>query len=379
MHLTLICRKPAYQIVGGLSEADSARGLRPKSASERPPTKSFLQSNLTRIILTLALLVTARAATADSVSLTIVTDKGVSITAPQEWSRRLAEAQITGVRIRGGQSGEQPAIDVLDGRGSKVYQVMGVLTSGGKLLLPGAVFTLRDTTRLKDYLDQVRADGKQAVTAERGQFGLTKPQFEQVFNSLGQAIDFPTEGRPLAELTDRVGQAAGMKVVVGDGVRPTFARLSCRDNLRTLSLGCGLATALRAEGMVVTPEKPRGETVRLVVDFAHDAKESWPIGWPSKARMSELAPVMFEKINVEIDGFTLAEATDAIAPRLKMPFLWDHAALAKKRIEPAKIQVKLAPARMYYARILDRLLFQAHLRGEVRVDEAGTVFYWVTR
>jgi hypothetical protein len=332
-----------------------------------------------RLIQTLVLLTATHVATADSVSLTIITDKGVSITAPQEWSRRLAQAQITGVRIRGGQSGEQPAIEELDARGSKAYRVTGVLTSSGKLHLPGAEFSLRDAAQLKDYLDQVRADGKEAVTAERGQFGLTKPQFEQVFTSLGKPIAFPTEGRPLAELTDGVGQTTGMQVVVADDVRPTLARLNCRDDLRTLSLGCGLAIALRAEGMVLVPEKPRGGPVRLVVRFAHDAKESWPIGWTSKARLSELAPVMFEKINVEIDGFTLAEATDAIAPRLKMPFLWDHAALAKKRIDPAKTQVKLAPANMYYARILDRLLFQAHLRGGVRVDEAGTVFYWVTR
>ncbi len=59
------------------------------------------------------------------------------------------------------------------------------------------------------------------------------------------------------------------------------------------------------------------------------------------------------------------EAIDAIAPRLKLPIYWDHAALAKDKIDPAKVQVHLPRSRTYYKRILDRVLAQAHLDGTV--------------
>jgi hypothetical protein len=257
--------------------------------------------------------------------------------------------------------------------------VTGLLTSKGALLLPGDSFTLRDTARLRDYLDRVLADGAEAMTAPRGSFGLTKQEFEAAFKKLGQPITFATKERTLAELLGEAQRATRMQLAVPDGLRPTLARLKCRDDLRTLSLGCGLAIALKAEGLAMAPEKPRGAPVRLAVRFQRDLEEPWPIGWPSKASPSQLAPALFTKINVEIDGFSLQEAVDAIGPRLEVPVLWDHAALAAKRIDPAAKQVKLPRTRLSYGRILDKLLFQARLHGELRVDEAGAVFYWISR
>lgn len=325
------------------------------------------------------LVLTAQSAWGDSYTLTIVTEKGTAITASQDWSRRLAEAGITSVRVRGAKPGDKAEIEEVDAGRGKVYRVIGVLNRSDKLVLPGATFTLRDTAKLKDYLNHVLADGKEAVTAERGQYGLTKKQFEQVFTALGRPVDFETKDQSLAALAEQVSKRTKMSVEVDAGLRPTFRRLSCRDDLRTLSLGCGLAIALKAEGLAVAPEKPRGKPVQLAIRFAQAKQQAWPIGWPSKARLSQLAPVMLKKTKVEIDGFSLTEVVDAIAPRLEMPVLWDHAALDAKRIDPAKVLVKLAPAEMFYKRILDKLLFQAHLRGEVRVDEVGTVFYWITR
>ncbi|CAD7694847.1 unnamed protein product [Ostreobium quekettii] len=319
----------------------------------------------------------AQAALADAYSLTIVTDKGVSITAPQEWGRRLAQAGIDNVRIRGGRAGDQADIEETPLSSGTLYRITGVLTSGGKLTLPGESFTIGQTAKLRDYLDRVLADGGQAITAQRGQYGLTKEQFEHAFTELGRPIPISTKGQPLRAIVDKLSSDTGLVVAVDPLVSATFARLECRDELQSLSYGCGLAIALKAEGLALAPEKPRGEPVRVVVRLASDLKERWPIGWPTKARGTELAPKMFEKINVEIDGFSLQEAVDAIGPRIEMPVLWDHAAMDAKRIDPAAVQVKLPPASMAYHRILSRLLFQARLRGEVRVDESGTIFYWI--
>jgi hypothetical protein len=62
-----------------------------------------------------------------------------------------------------------------------------------------------------------------------------------------------------------------------------------------------------------------------------------------------------------------------------VPLYIDHAALAAFKIEPAKVQVSLARAKMSYKRLLDRVLAQARLGCTLRVDENGTVFLWVTR
>ncbi|TWT36128.1 hypothetical protein KOR34_10270 [Posidoniimonas corsicana] len=332
-----------------------------------------------RIVATVLVVCCAGAAFADSYSLTIVTDKGVAITAPQEWSRRLANAGISSVRIRSGRPGDQADIEETPLATGTLYRVTGVLTSGGKLALPGESFTIGQTAKLRDYLDRVLADGAQAMTAERGRYGLTKEQFEHAFTELGKPIRFSTKGKPLGALVDKLSAETGVSVTIDPLVAPTLSRLTCRDELQSLSYGCGLAIALKAEGLAMAPEKPRGKPVQAAIRLAGDIDDAWPIGWPTKARGTELAPKMFEKINVEIDGFSLQEAVDAIGLRIEMPVLWDHAALDAKRIDPAEVQVKLPRANMAYHRILSRLLFQARLRGEVRVDESGTTFYWIYR
>lgn len=342
---------------------------------------SGMNSVSTSLATALALAITLACANAggDTISLTIVTEQGVQITAPQRWLQRLAEAGVTNVRIRGASRGDQTGIEERETRLGKSYRVTGVLTTRERLRVPGAEFGMGDLAKLRDYLDRVLADGAEAVTAPRGNFGLTKRQFEDAFKRLGRPITFDTQGMKLAALVARVGAASGMETSVAPRAAAVLDRLECRNELRGLSLGCGLAIALKAEGYAAAPEKPRGEPVRVRVGLASDLKESWPIGWPNEASPSETAPVMFERINVEIDGYTLAEAVGAIAPRIEMPVYWDHAALAERRINPAEVQVKLARTRTYYKRILDKLLFQARLKGEVRVDEAGTTFFWITR
>jgi len=68
-----------------------------------------------------------------------------------------------------------------------------------------------------------------------------------------------------------------------------------------------------------------------------------------------------------------------VGPRLGIPLLIDQAALERHDIDPTQIKIELPRTRTYYKRVLDRILSQARLKGELRADEAGNVFYWVTR
>jgi hypothetical protein len=165
------------------------------------------------------------------------------------------------------------------------------------------------------------------------------------------------------------------------------------DELSGVSAGSGLAMVLRSAGLVLRPEKSRGRPVVYRIGAAEagsvgqstlgriaDADmKHWPIGWEPHGTPGEAAPSLFEFLNAEIDGYTLEETLAAIGPRVKIPIYLDHAALAGSNIDPSKIQVKLARTRTFYKRILDRALSQARLGSQVRIDEAGKPFLWVTR
>lgn len=324
-------------------------------------------------------------ATAATVSLELVTERGVQITAPQAWLQLLGEMEIRNVRIRGARPGDKPQLETLDNRGKPIYQVTGVLTSRDEIALPGGRFGKRDRAKLRDYFDRLRADGAEGVTAELGKFDLTKRQFELVFKDLSQPTGFTTKDLPTVELMAQARRQLQLQLAFDPSTERALAKLKpLQVELSSLTLGTTLAITLRNAGLAILPEKPRGETVRYRVSpidwtKGRDKKETWPIGYKPDARPSEVSPIIMQSINVEIDGFTLAEAIGAIGPRLKMPIVWDEATLAKHRINPTNIPVKLPPAKMYYKRILDKLLFQARLKGKLRVDEAGTAFYWITK
>src|SRR6201985_2689340 len=86
---------------------------------------------------------------APPIELELVTERGVQITAPQEWLQLLAGIGIERVQIRGGGQGDEPKVTHRGSGRTASYQVVGVLTSRGQLRLPGGTFTKADRARLK--------------------------------------------------------------------------------------------------------------------------------------------------------------------------------------------------------------------------------------
>jgi len=88
---------------------------------------------------------------------------------------------------------------------------------------------------------------------------------------------------------------------------------------------------------------------------------------------------MFEFLTIEIDGHTLDDALEVLKPRMDMPLILDRRTLRRREIDPQQVNVKLTPTKTYLKSSLDRLLSQARLACELRVDESGKAFCWVTQ
>ncbi len=313
----------------------------------------------------------------------LVSDRGVQATTAQPWLQLLSDAGAANVRMRGAQPGDQPRLEDLSGGGAEIYKLTGVLGRDA-LLFPKAKFTLRDRDKLKTYLADLKADGPASIMAVKGMFGLTEPQFKQVYESLSQSIGIETDGRPLAEVLNAAAARLSLELTIESKAATAMRGAPpVEGDFGSLASGAALAGMLRGAGLELRPEKPRGGEVRLLVAVAgedvHQRSDgAWPIGWPVEGSPREAAPILFEFLNVEIDGFTLEEAMGAITPRLNMPVHWDARALVAKKIDPATTPVNLARTRTYYKRLLDKLLFQARLKAHLRIDEAGTVFLYIS-
>jgi hypothetical protein len=344
---------------------------------------------------------------APPIDLELVTERGMQITAPHEWLQLFAGMGIENVRIRDAKAGDAPKVTNRGTAEVPSYEVVGVITSRDQLQLPGGTFSRADRGEIKDYFERLVADGAEALTAPRGMFGLTEKEIQAVFADLAQPIDFETKRRPLHVVVKRLQSKFASKMVF-DARTERYNAWPVADESEGVSAGTGLAIMLRATGLVMRPEKSRGEPVVYSIVLGPPAGRpsgfnatggpavatrtveragrtddheimQWPIGWEPGDTPGRAAPSLFELLNAEIDGFTLAETLDAIGPRLKIPMYIDHAALAAHKIDPSKVQVRLAKTRTSYKRVIDRAVAHARMHSHVRVDEAGNPFLWISR
>jgi hypothetical protein len=347
------------------------------------------------ILATLAIVAIAATGHATApVELELATERGVQITAPHEWLQLLTAIGVRDVRIRAQQIGDELEATNVGTADRPRYHVLGILSSGDRLKLPGGTFTKQDRAGLKDYFDRLSADGAESLTAARGRFGLTAKELQSVTADLTQPIDFETKDQPPLEVIERLQSSFTVQLALDPAAGRALGDAEpVADELRGISTGTGLAMILRRAGLVLRPEKKRGEPVTLRVlpasgdaltastlgETENDEIAVWPIGWRPEQTPGNTAPNLFRPRNAEIDGYTLAEALAAIQPRTHVPMYFDHAALAAKQIDPATIQVRLARTRAGYKRVIDRILAQARLHSQLRVDEAGRPFLWITR
>ena len=308
----------------------------------------------------------------------VVTDPGAALTAPQQWAKTLGDLQLGRIRLRGRRTGDQPQVRQVEGAGHTRFKVVAHLNSRGELVLPERRFRISDRKALERFFQDLAQ--QESFGEERGRFDLTEKQFRRMHADLSRVVNFSTEGNSLAKLLDRLEPNFRVAIHRDANAQTALQRSQPIDTeLRGMTIGSALAIALRREGLVLRPEKPTGAPLRIVVEQHHPEVESWPIGWKHEGSPRTLAPQLFEFVTIEIDGYTLAQAIGALQPRLGVTIVYDERILAEREIQADKIAVKLPAGNTFLKKSVDRLLSQARLAGELRVDEQGRPFYWITQ
>ena len=317
--------------------------------------------------------------TAPLVSLELSTETGFPLGGERKWLMLLKDCKLTNIRFRSQRAGSKIEIKNRGTEESPNYVVVGVLTARNTLRLPGVEFRYGERAAITKWVEKLKADGMEGVTAQTGVFGLTKKQILEVHQALTGKVNFSTRGLTTAEAVARIARGLQLEVTLDPTARAAMASPEkVADELQGLSAGTSLAIILRPLGLVLVPNRPAGKMVRLGVMSADQVKESWPIGWPPQKNPGLMLPVLFKNLEVEIKEVALGTALEALAPRVKAPFVFDYNALARDRIDLATVKVSVPAGRTYYKKILDRVLSQARLYCEIRVDEVNTPFLWIS-
>jgi len=331
------------------------------------------------ILLAVALSSSPLAAAEPRIDIEVCTEPGFDITDAGKWNTLLGELGLSNIRIRGAKAADAPSIKRHGTDQSPSYSVVGILTADGKLNLPNrGRFTLGDKARLAAWLDKVRGDGIEAIATKPGAFGLLPSQLVEVHEALKTPVAFSTKGQPPRDVAKKISDTLPFKFTTDTASQRALGTLDpVADELQGLSAGTVLAAVLRPLGLVMVPEKADGK-LRLRIADSRSAKEHWPIGWDPKAPAGQTVPELFKFLNVEIADFSLGQTLEAIGGRVKVPIVIDYNALARLEVDLATKKVEMPKTNTFYGKALDRLLFQANLKYEVRADEADKPFIWIS-
>jgi len=295
----------------------------------------------------------------------------------QQWLRVLSGAGIRHVRMRSSRATDQVGVQVRGTEQSPVYVVTGAVVSRNELLLPAGRFSPRDVGRLKGWLDHLARHGPGGKPGESSAFGLSAEQFAELREDLSRPVTFATAGLSRRDAVERIGRELRAPLELDAGAGEVLAGDRVAEELTGLSSGTALAYVLRPMGYCLVPRPSDGGALCAATRARRDL-DVWPVGWDPDKPRNEVLPALFEFHRVNVQGVTADVAVRAIAKRLKVPALVDHNALARHGVEPAKTIVSHPQSRTTYGLALRKLLFQAKLKYEIRVDEAGRPFLWVT-
>ncbi|HEY2893864.1 MAG TPA: hypothetical protein VGJ16_06620 [Pirellulales bacterium] len=309
------------------------------------------------------------------VSFEIVTKAGLSPTVSAQWYKALTDLGIAGLTIRSAKPADEMAVKEAGAKNARSYKVIGILGADGQLYLPGGKFSLHDAGRLRKWLENLGDAGSEGVTAPRGAFGLTPKQLEEVRVELARPVTFSTKGKNAAELVAKIASQLPHPLALGDA--RADLQVPAADELKGLSRGTALAALARVGGWGIKPERSGGELAYKLVRLTTD-RECWPVGWKPDASGGKPLPELFDFLNVEIEETSVAEVLSALQQRLKAPLLLDHNALAMQNIDLAQVQAEVPAKRMTYSQVLGKVLFQARLKYELRLDDADRPFLWIT-
>ncbi len=321
--------------------------------------------------------VASPARAAGRVQLELLGDAYAGPTAFQEWARTLGKAGIRNVRIRAGGAVARVGIEVRGTEARPLYVVTGIVRSRDELILPPGRFRRSDVGRLARWLDELARLGPEDRREPPAAFGLTAKQFEQFRDDMSRTVGFSTNGMVRREAVKRIAERLTLPVRIESGLAAMLDGDKVAEELSGLSSGTALAYVLRPAGLCLAPRRAGGRP-EYVVTKSRPGLEIWPVGWEPQKPVREVLPALYEFHSINIQNVPATRAIDTIGKRLKVPVLIDHNALARHGVDPANALVTHPRGRTTYSLVLGKILFQAGLKFEVRVDEADQPFLWIS-
>lgn len=314
-----------------------------------------------------------------TISLTILISDSAAAFQANTWTRTLRQLGIS-FRIR-----SRTAADRLEIRETKYgtfrkVSIVGMLDRRGRLVFKDRVFSRGDSAKLAEWIRELKTYGAQGTPQGKPLWGLTKSQFGEIYTALSKTVDVDVKGQPLEKALPKLSLPAELPWRFSVAARRLLAGRSSpvQKFVKGHSRGTALALILRDAGLGFRPLRTPSGSVELVIDPLSVAKDAWPVGWKPKLSRPKTAPSLFVPGPVSLENVKLVDIFHAVSVKTGIPVHVDYYAAARHRIDVNGLRVSYPPRKVSSSVLLRDLCALHKLSRELRIDERGTPFVWVT-
>lgn len=300
----------------------------------------------------------------------------------QAWGKLFEDWDVSLV-VKRGLVDDRPDIKEKTVGTLRYVTLIGKLDRAGDIAFPEHKFSRGQQRELKEWLDELKTYGIQGTPAGKPLWGLSKPQFEELFTAISEPLKQPVINLSLPAAIEQLQLPVKYPLRWSTEAEAQFRNLRTENTVRQevagLSCATALAILLNDRGFGFRPNRtPQGSIELVVLPVSEDPLEQWPIGWPPQQQVPHLLPGMFVMTNIEFEKAPVSDILEIASGLSETPILVDHAALLKQQIDLTKIEVQQPLKKTTWSLALRYLLVPKKLNREYWQDEGGRGFVWIT-
>jgi hypothetical protein len=300
----------------------------------------------------------------------------------QDWSRVFEQLKVP-VRIRRGLPGDKQGVSEQIVGTLRFVKAIGTLERSGEISFGRRRYSRADAEKLGEWLRELQAYGAQGSPKGQPLWGLSDTQFSELYEALAEPVENEIEGLSLT------GAIALMRLPQRYPLRFSSAARQwletekslpekVRQQFKEFAKGTALAIVLNNFGLGFRPERTPQGGIELVAEPLGESGEFWRAGWEPKDTRPQTAPRLFELVPVELEDVPLVDVLDAISARTGLPIRYDDYRIARYEIDLQYLKVSYPSRRTSWSIVLRGLTNPAKLSHELRIDERGEPFIWIS-
>lgn len=299
-----------------------------------------------------------------------------------QWAELLKEAGAASVREVAAETlllkpktpvVEEP-IELVGGR----IVVKASIDLAGTLRIGDTAYRAGQAEPLAAFIKKLHTEGLPAPDPTQPRWGLRGTDWESLVSTLRTPAGTAIKDLPIRELLDQTAQRCRIPIRLSDAANAVAARARVTADTGALTTGSSLAYALGTVGLIFEPRSDGAGTVALLVRTEAESEHPWPVGFLPNEFPGNVAPVLFQKTSYAARETTLAEYVVFLRKELSMDVMVHGRAIARRGMDPRELKATAEFVDQAWATTLRQFLGSMGLKHEIRFDEAGKAFVWIT-